>query len=117
VTAFAYDRHAYHSLPVVGTFVAAVSLAMALAFFFAAFLPVDFSFLRRMAVFVAALRFLGMQDLPSNRVLAHSDSGTPRKSTNACTRPPDIGYSPPTLFPTLNGQLEGRPIVHEFDAL
>ncbi|MGH9615022.1 MAG: hypothetical protein ACRD4P_18310, partial [Bryobacteraceae bacterium] len=49
-----------HSLPVVGgTFVAAMSLAIALAFFFAAFLPADFSFLRRMAFFVVALRFLG----------------------------------------------------------
>lgn len=52
-----------HSLPVVGgTFVAALSPAMALAFFFAAFLfrLADFSFLRRMALFVVALCFLGI---------------------------------------------------------
>ena len=54
----------YHWLPVVvacGAFVAAMSLAMALTFFFAAFLPADFSFLRRMAFFVVALRFLGIE--------------------------------------------------------
>ena len=40
--------------------VAAASLVMALAFFFAAFLPADFNFLLRMAFFVVALRFRGM---------------------------------------------------------
>ena len=44
-----------------GFFVAAACLAMALTFFFAAFLPADFNFRPRMAFLVVALRFLGMR--------------------------------------------------------
>jgi hypothetical protein len=41
-------------------FVAAASLAIALFFFFAAFLPADFNFRLRIAFLVVALRLLGM---------------------------------------------------------
>jgi hypothetical protein len=44
-------------------FVVAASLAIALAFFFAVFLPADFNFRFRIALFVVALRLPDM-DLP-----------------------------------------------------
>jgi|SRR5579871_4525453 len=58
------------------TLVAAASLAMALAFFFAAFRRADFSFLRRMTFFVVALRSRGTRTFLSaeSRLRSYSES-------------------------------------------